>query len=63
MKYKVVKTDGWWNGYVWDENCKSWDRLFYCSALTKLGCKHLINQHHKKLKSNFGIKSEKFELE
>ena len=63
MKYKIAKKNGCWDGYVWDEKYKSWDHIFECSALTKLGCKHLVNKYHKKLKENAKSKSEEFELE
>lgn len=63
MKYKTTKSNGLWHGYVWNDNYKSWDCIYSCSALTKLGYKHLINKYHKRLKENVESKSEEFELE
>lgn len=63
MKYQVVKEGIAWYGYKWNETYKRWDYIDEAGALTKVGCKYLVNKYHKKLKSNPKIKFEEFELE
>ena len=63
MRYKVAKKNGWWSAYVWDEERGGWDWIVDSSALTKIGCKHLVKKYHNKLKSNVESKCEEFELD
>lgn len=63
MKYRIIKKNGWWRAFIWNEKRKGWDWIPNSLAITKFGCKWIVKKYHKLFKSNVGIKSEEFELE